>query len=240
MRVQTAHADAWEAQGRLREPYGGGVGTARGIRLMASGLPEPQWNNGDVSAPDADVAAAREFYAGYGVPWGVRVPAGVPWAHGRHLFSKRLMGLASAAFAPAAAVRGLRLRAASPSDLDTVAAIDAAAFASDPSPAWIEPLLHSERAVVALAELGREPVGAAYSLRSDGVAGACLYVAGVGVVAAARRRGVGAAISSWLLARGFAAGAELAHLHPDSDEAARIYGRLGFTEVPGLEIFVDV
>jgi ribosomal protein S18 acetylase RimI-like enzyme len=240
MRVQTAHADAWEAHGHLREPYGGGVATARGIRLMASGLPHPQWNNGDVGAPDADIAAAREFYAGYGVPWGVRVPAGMPWSHGRHLFSKRLMGLAPAAFASAPSVPALSLRAATPADLGTVAAIDAEAFESDPSEAWIEPLLHSARAVVALAELGGEPVGMAYSLRSDGLAGPCLYVAGVGVVGAARRRGVGAAMSSWLLARGFAAGAGLAHLHPDADQAARIYARLGFTEVPGLEIFVDL
>src|ERR1700742_2572114 len=149
MRMQTAHADAWEAQGRLRERFGGGVGRARGIRLMASGLPEPQWNNGDVFAPDADVGAAREFYAGFGVPWGVRVPAGMPWSHGRHLFSKRLMGLPPAAFAPAAPVPGLALRAAAPADLDTVAAIDAEAFESDPTPAWIDPLLRSERAVVA-------------------------------------------------------------------------------------------
>jgi ribosomal protein S18 acetylase RimI-like enzyme len=240
MRVQTAHADAWEAHGRLRERSGGGVGAARGIRLMASGLPEPQWNNGDVSAADADVEAAREFYAGYGVPWGVRVPAGMPWAHGRHLFSKRLMGLPARDFAAAPPVAGLALRAAAPADLAAAAAIDAEAFGSDPAPDWIAPLLDSPRAVVVLAELGGEPVGMAYSLRSDGLAGPCLYVAGVGVVPAARRRGVGAAMSSWLLARGFAAGAELAHLHPDGDGAARIYARLGFTEVPGLEIYVDL
>ena len=59
------------------------------------------------------------------------------------------------------------------------------------------------------------------------------------MLAAARRRGVGAALSSWLLERGFAAGAELAHLNPDTDEAARLYGRLGFTETPGLDIYVE-
>jgi hypothetical protein len=32
----------------------------------------------------------------------------------------------------------------------------------------------------------------------------------------------------------------LAHLHPDSDDAVRIYARLGFIEVPGLEIYVDL
>jgi hypothetical protein len=47
-------------------------------------------------------------------------------------------------------------------------------------------------------------------------------------------------MSSWLLARGFAAGAELAHLNPDTDAAARLYGRLGFSELPGHDIYVDL
>ena len=94
--------------------------------------------------------------------------------------------------------------------------------------------------MVALAELDGDPAGTAYTLRSDGAAGPSLYLAGVGVLAAARRRGVGAALSSWLLERGFGAGAELAHLNPDTDEAARIYQRLGFIETPGLDIYVDI
>jgi hypothetical protein len=40
-------------------------------------------------------------------------------------------------------------------------------------------------------------------------------------------------------ATGFA-GAELAHLHPDSDSAARLYARLGFVETPGLDVYVDL
>jgi GNAT superfamily N-acetyltransferase len=54
----------------------------------------------------------------------------------------------------------------------------------------------------------------------------------------ARRRGVASAVTEWLLDRGAAAGAQLAHLHPDTDEAARIYARLGFVEVDGLDIYV--
>jgi hypothetical protein len=38
--VRMAHADAWEAEGRLRERYGGGVARVRGARLMASGISE--------------------------------------------------------------------------------------------------------------------------------------------------------------------------------------------------------
>ena len=55
-----------------------------------------------------------------------------------------------------------------------------------------------------------------------------------------RRRGIGGALSAWLLARGAAAGARVAHLHPDTDEAARVYGRLGFIEVDGFDIYVDL
>src|SRR5256885_1266802 len=81
--------------------------------------------------------------------------------------------------------------------------------------AWLAPLLGRAAppgVVVALAALAGGPVGAAYSLRTDGLAGPCLYLAGVGVLPAARRHGVAAAMSSWLLAQAFAAGAELAHL----------------------------
>jgi hypothetical protein len=53
-----------------------------------------------------------------------------------------------------------------------------------------------------------------------------------------RRRGIGGAVSSWLLTAGFDGGAQLAHLHPDSEEAARIYRRLGFVDVDGLDIYL--
>src|SRR4051794_21344397 len=99
-RVRTGHADAWQVEGRLRANLGGGARALHGIRVMASGVPHPQWNSGDVSAPDADLEGARRFYAERGMPWGVRVPAGIPWPHGRRLFAKRLMGLPPADFRP--------------------------------------------------------------------------------------------------------------------------------------------
>jgi ribosomal protein S18 acetylase RimI-like enzyme len=182
------------------------------------------------------------FFAARGVPWGVRVPAGMPWAHGRLLFCKRLMGLQAAEHRPACGVPGLSLRAAGPADLSTVVRIDAEAFGEEAGleRQWLEPHLSAPRCTVALAELDGAPAGTGYSLRSDGRAGPCLYVAGVAVAAAARRRGVAARITSWLLVRGFAAGAELAHLHPDSDAAARLYARLGFVETPGVDVYVDL
>ena len=170
------------------------------------------------------------------------MPVGLPWRHGRLLFRRRLMAEPRSAFRPAPAVPGLTLRRAGPADLADVLHIDSTVFALDPTAntRWLEPLLAAESADVVLAELDGEPAGTAYTLRSDGAGGPALYLAGVAVLATARRRGVGAAVSSWLLERGFAAGAELAHLNPDTDEAARLYGRLGFTETPGLDVYVEI
>src|SRR5919107_1311530 len=199
-RVRAAHADAWQEQGRLRVPYGGGVAELPGIRLMASGLQHPQWNNGDVTdAGLVDVEQVAAWYAGLGVPWGVRVPAGVSWPHGRRLFGKRLMGLTR--LKPAAPVPGLSVRAASPADLEAVLHVDSVGFGSEPSAErpWVEPHLKADRVTVALGLLDAEPVATAYALRSDGLAGPAVYVAGVAVLPEARRRGVGAAVSSWLV-----------------------------------------
>jgi len=241
-RVRTAHADAWAVEGILREPYGGGAATLPGIRLMASGLPHPQWNSADVTGPGADLAAARAFYAERGVRWGVRVPSGMTWRAGRHLFRMSLMGLTARELRPSAPVPGLTVRAAIPDDLETVLAIDTSAFGSDPDEyrPWIEPHLSAPAITVALAELEGDPVGTAYTVRSDGAAGPAAFLAGVAVLEGARRRGIAGAMSAWLLARSFGDGARLAHLHPDTDAAARVYSRLGFTPAGALDIYVDL
>jgi GNAT superfamily N-acetyltransferase len=239
--VRAAHADAWQEQGLLRVPYGGGAAELPGIRLMASGLQHPQWNNGDVTdAGLVDVDQVAAWYAGLGVPWGVRVPVGMPWSHGRRLFGKRLMGLTR--LSPAPPVPGLVVRAASRADLEAVLHVDSVGFGSAPpvEQPWIEPHLSADRVTVALGLLDAEPVATAYALRSDGRAGPAVYLAGVAVLPEARRRGVGAAVSSWLVGGALASGARLAHLHPDDDAAARIYARLGFVEVPGFDVYVDV
>ncbi len=241
-RVRTAHADGWAVEGVLREPFGGGVATLRGIRLMASGLEHPQWNSADVTGPYSDLEGARAFYAERNVAWGVRVPAGMPFKVGRHLFRMRLMGLLAGGLQAAPAVDGLTLRLAGPDDLETVLHVDTSAFGSDPElyRPWTAPHLGTPRITTALAELGGEPVGTAYSLRSDGPAGPAVFLGGVAVLEPARRRGVAAAMSAWLLERGFAEGARLAHLHPDTDAAARVYSRLGFRDAGALDIYVDL
>ena len=241
-RVRTAHGDAWAAEGMLRAPLGGAAVALSGIRVMASGLPQQQFNGADVTGPDPDLDGARAFYRERGLALGVRVPEGMPWNAGRHLQRLRLMALEASAFVPAPEVSGLAIRAAGPDDLDTVLDLDSAAFGSDRDElrAWAAPHLDGPGFTVALALLDGEPAATAYSVRTDGAAGPSLLLAGVAVAEPSRRRGVAGAISSWLLQRGFAEGARLAHLHADTDEAARVYARLGFAEAGALEIFVDV
>jgi len=225
--VRTAEGDAWQVHGALRA----GATEAHGLRLMASGLDDPQYNNVDVTAADADIDVARSWYDELGVPWGMRVPLELDWPHGRWLFEKRLMGLE-------------RLRPAAPADvrvaddLDAVVAIDAAAFDGS-ARAWLAPQFGAPGYETALAYLDGRAVATGYSILSDGRAGSALYVAGVAVLPDARGRGIGAALTSWLIARGFERGATLAHLHPDDDAAARLYARLGFVEVPGFNVFVN-
>lgn len=244
--VRAAHGDAWQVEGSLRVPYGGGRTQVHGARLMASGIDHPQWNNADVHDPmAADVAAMRDWYAARNVPWGVRVPSGVPWPHGRYLQRKRLMGIALSRTDRLPASSGpaqLTIRLAGPDDLNAVLHIDMIGFdsAAELERLWIQPHLDDPAVEVALAELSGDPVGTAYTVRSNGWAGPALYLAGVTVLPAARRHGIASALSAWLLARGAATGANIAHLHPDSNEAARIYERLGFTEVHGLDIYVDL
>lgn len=241
-RARTAQADAWAAEGTLREPLGGGALTARDIRAMASGLAQPQFNGADVTGPDPDLEAARAFFAARGLALAVRVPSDMPWSRGRRIARLRLMAVDPAGFVPAPPVAGLALREAGPDDLGVVVALDSAAFAAEPVAMrdWLAPHIGAPGFTTALACLDDEPVATAYSVRTDGAAGPALLLAGVAVAAPVRRRGIGAAISGWLLERGFAAGARLAHLHADGDGAARVYGRLGFADAGALDVFVDV
>ena len=66
-------------------------------------------------------------------------------------------------------------------------------------------------------------------------------MAGVAVLPEARRRGVGAAISSWLLERGVRGAAPSSRTSTRTPtRAARLYERLGFTELPGHDIYVEL
>jgi GNAT superfamily N-acetyltransferase len=246
-RVWTAHADAWQAEGRLRTPLGGGAAELPGARVMASGLPHARWNSGDVTdRASLDVDRVRAWYAaranGVGVPWGLRAPAGTPIPDGRLLFRKRCMALRPDRLASVKPPPGTDITVATPADLDAVVRVDAAAFggAVEHTRAWAGPHLDAPGFTVALAGREGEAVGVATAIVTDDRAGRCVGLFGVGVLGHARNRGVGGALTAWLLERAFADGATLAHLNPDTDAAARLYARLGFVETTGLDVFVDV
>jgi ribosomal protein S18 acetylase RimI-like enzyme len=240
--ARLAHGDAWQALGRLHAARGRGrVAQVPGALLMASDLPLPQYNNVDVTDPEAvDVAAVARWYDELDVPWGARVPAGADWSSGRLLFRKRLMALRSEDLVRPAPDDRIVVAAAGPDDLDAVVRLDVAAFgdAGEPQRRWLEALLSGGDVTVALASWEGAPAGTGYAVRTDGLAGPAVYVAGIGVDPAFRRRGLGAALSAHLVEQ---AGAHrLAHLHPDTDEAVRVYRRLGFVEVPGFDVYVDL
>ena len=224
-RARTAHADARAVEGMAREPDGGGAVTLRGIRVMASGLPQAQFNSAVVTGPDIDLDGARAFYAERNVPWGALVPAGMAWGGGRQVGSLPLMGVSRGGLQRPPEVPDIALRTAGPEDLETVLRVDTTAFESDPDEfrPWTEPHLRGGPFTTAVAELDGEPVGTAFTVRSDGPAGPAVYLGGVA-----------------LLERAFADGARLAHLQADTEAAARIYARLGFVPAGTLDIYVDL
>jgi GNAT superfamily N-acetyltransferase len=243
--VAAAHADAWQALGGTFAGSGGGSAGFRGLRLMASGLDGPAYNSGDVTAADADLQAARAYYGELGVRFGLRVPAWLPWSHGSLLKHQPLMGLARGDFRPPpSAPIGLSIAVAGAEDLDEVARIDAEAFASEDAAArrWLAALVRAPDAVVtvALARRDARAVATGYAVAASGAAGESVMLGGIAVAAPHRRQGIGTALSSWLLARGFEQGAQLAQLAPDDDRAARVYARLGFTATAGHDIYTGI
>lgn len=119
---------------------------------------------------------------------------------------------------------------------------DAAAFGSVDVAAFDDPVEVAERFYAArlvgiegvaafVAWKGAHPVGAAAAYLHDGAVG----LLGVGVAPRARRRGVGAAITS-RAARAFP-GADLVWLHP-TGTSRPLYERLGFRPVSSWEVWV--
>lgn len=241
--MRTAHADAWQAEGRLREPYGGGVCAVQGARAMASGIRTPKWNNADVSHEQVDVAALGAWYAGRGMPWGLRVPLEIPLAVGEPLFVKRCMGLWASGGAdsgprlvdPPGGVRVGRIRA---DERDRFVALEVAAFGDDPATAraWLAPQFGVAGFDHWVAEVAGATVGIATSVRSDELAGPAVMVTGVAALAGADARLVKAQLSAQIGAEAVPAGggATLVHVYPDDDEEATAFAAVGFIEVPGL------
>ena len=241
--MRVAQADALAVQGKLRAAAGGAVAAPRDLVIMTAGFEAAGVNSGDVIGPDPDVEAARAFFAEHGVKWGLRVPEEMTVGAGRAAVPAAADGSGTGRqFRPAGAVRGLGVRVAGratcrprctstrPRSGSTATRTGSGSSRCSRPSAW------SSRSPSSTAARRAPPTCCA----PTAAAGPSAYVAGVAVLPDARRRGVAAGVSSWLLERAFARGAELAHLNPDTDAAARIYGRLGFTELSGHDIYVDL
>lgn len=246
-RTHLAQSDVWQAEGRLRTQFGGGAAELPGVRLMASGLPHAQWNNGDVvDAARVPIEDVRAWYAaranGHGVPWGMRVPAGVPFPYGRRLFRKRCMALTHERYRGAAPPPALQIDVAAHADLDDIARIDAAGFEADVGDmrAWIAPQIGAAGFTIAVARLDGAAVGIATAKFTADRAGPCVGIFGVSVLQSARRRGIAAALTAWVLERAWTGGATLAHLNPVTEAVAALYARMGFVETAGLDVYADL
>ena len=230
-RVRSAHADAWEVEGRARILQGGGWARFRDVRLMASGIPKAKWNNADITGGDADLDRVADWYAARNMPWGIRVPLDLDLSVGQLLSVKRCVGIPADAFHD----RGsdVRVRRGADTELELIATLDA--MESDlvaESRAWIAPQLGARGFTHWIAEVGDRAVGLATTVRSNGDAGRAAYVTGV----FARDDEVLEGLVAAAVAEAFDDGVELVHANPGDDAEAERFLRLGAVEVPGFRV----
>lgn len=114
-----------------------------------------------------------------------------------------------------------------------ILAVGAAAFGAPP-PAFSRPsaadVLALSSGAVARAAIADE-TGAVVCSGSYQRAGDVVEIVGVGTLPSARRRGLGAAVTAALAAHALDRGASVVFLSAGSADVARLYGRLGFTEL---------
>ncbi|MFE0652315.1 GNAT family N-acetyltransferase [Streptomyces sp. NPDC059534] len=114
--------------------------------------------------------------------------------------------------------------------LETAVAAPFAAFGMDPQPGTADRV--AERITAGLTRLAAALDGAgALSAGQHQPVGVVSEVVGVGTVPAARRRGLGLAVTAALAADARARGVELVFLSATDADVARLYGRLGFRTV---------
>ncbi|MGK5639979.1 GNAT family N-acetyltransferase [Streptomyces sp. URMC 126] len=162
-----------------------------------------------------------------------------------------LMVLDPAASASAPAPGGVTVRVLDADDpaLPGAAAVPFLAFAGPgtrtgtvgrPELAALAPKLTADGTVGRLAERMRSGLTSVAAALEDGVplcagqhqpVGAVAEIVGVGTLPAARRRGLGLAVTAALAADARARGVDTVFLSAGDDDVARLYGRLGFRRV---------
>ena len=216
--------------------------------VSLSNLPQPELNGTRVirepADPAASIEAAREVFRSRGHPFfGIEIEVG---RHPAVDAAVRAAGLRrveawptmAATFDTVPVVRektGVEIRQATTSDLEAIRVVETATFGT---PANIAErfvgrrMLEDDRVRIFVAWVDGEPVGEATGYLADGTVG----IFGVGVVEAARRRGIGAALTV-RAATAFGDRADLVWLQP-SDMARAMYERLGFRRISDWEVWI--
>ena len=226
-----------------------------GLLLAPTGVPNSQWNGAWFGEPCTDLRgtldAAAESFQNWGVRYGLVVPEGLKHhlqgplaaAGAMPLFPLRVMELSLASVPVVFPPPGVRIRpAAGEEDFRAMIDVQVSCF-GDGEALWSHYLRDRYRhpdIVDLLAVTPGRPDGSTRStvvgVGTLVVTGAAAGVYGIGVVGPWRRRGVGAALTAAVLAEGARRGCRIAHLNP-SEAAVRTYRRLGFTDVPGFQVW---
>jgi GNAT superfamily N-acetyltransferase len=220
-----------------------------GLLVFLSNLPASELNGTRVirepdDAPTA-LEAARAVFRGRGHPFfGIEVEvgrhpaveeairaAGLRRVDGWPTMAAPVGGLPSEPVLPGIEIREAREH----HDLEAVRAVEVATFGTprDIAERFVGPrMLEDDRVRMFTAWLDGEPVGEASAYLLHDTVG----IFGVGVVEAARRRGIGAALTL-RARRAFKDRADLVWLQP-SEMARRMYAALGFRPVSDWEVWI--
>ncbi|MEU6984644.1 GNAT family N-acetyltransferase [Streptomyces sp. NPDC046324] len=194
-------------------------------------------HSGDVSAGEVDRVRARqrELGAPEAFEWVAETTPGLRAAvekSGLVVREHPLMVLEGEGTAPAVP-EGVTVRTVGAEDpvLPSAAAVPYAAFGVAPSPAAAAQL--AARIAAGLTHLAAavDTDGGALSAGQHQPVGPVSEVVGVGTLPAARRRGLGLAVTAALIADARARGVETVFLTATDESVARLYGRLGFRTV---------
>ena len=236
-RVRAAHADAWELEGRARQPFGGGVARIPGARLMASGIAQAKWNNADISDASVDVTAIRRWYESRGVPWGMRVPLEITLDFGEPLFVKRCVVLLPGALP---STPRMSVSARREPDPAAYAALEAAAFVYDESEAraWVQPQFAHAAFGHWVATIAGTPAAIGTTIRTDGDAGRASYLTGLALLPDAPVDALQTLVDV-AVGDAFGSGAAFVHTNPVTAEEDEILGSHNPIEVPGFLIRVS-
>jgi GNAT superfamily N-acetyltransferase len=226
---------------------GGRVIEVDGLAVQVTGLPDPSMNFCTVERepedPDVAVEAAEKVLSDVAMPFGIDLPVGrfrgveraVQHRGFRPLFARPVM-TASVGRLPALAPpwEAELDRVRSDEDLVAIADVDAEVFGLDPMVArglYGPAMLEDQDVAIVLARLEGEPVGGAFAIRLDETVG----VFGVAVLPAARRRGIGGALTCAAV-RAVGLPDDVAWLFPDGG-ARPLYERLGFAAGDPWEVW---